>query len=75
MYLPRGAVSCLQCVIVVFPDHTHFFRMVSLHLMKYHFIRSKQYLSSDGKHNSAKAGARGRENFSTLHYFSVFQMI
>ena len=26
MALPRGAWICLQCVIVVFPDHTHLFQ-------------------------------------------------
>ena len=28
MALHQGAVGCLQCVIVVFPDHTHFLQWI-----------------------------------------------
>ena len=30
MALPRGAMGCLQFVIVVFPDHTNLFRSLLL---------------------------------------------
>ena len=36
MALPQGAVGCLQCVMMVFPDHTH------LLFIQIYFIRMRR---------------------------------
>ena len=55
--LPHGAVVCsvcfLQCVIVVFPDHTH--------LLFY-----DSYLGNGEKRNASNLGYRGRERSNKI---------
>ena len=51
MAIPHGAVVCLQCVIVVFPDHTHLLYevMTNRHTFAYAqmpFINAHSYVFS-----------------------------
>ena len=43
--LPQGAVGCLQCVIVVFPDHTHLLFVQSSNLFP-STVLSKHHVAS-----------------------------
>ena len=43
--LPRGAMDCLQFVIVVFPDHTHLLYLVTVTSRKFTSFDEMAYVN------------------------------